>query len=88
MSDMIPEREYGFLEWHANSFAGLILVPPDNLSEVFTKYVDRAEGNDVDFNDTDSGLREMLEEYIAPEFKVSAAAIHRRVEYDALWNKR
>ncbi|MCH7989189.1 MAG: ImmA/IrrE family metallo-endopeptidase [Planctomycetes bacterium] len=27
----IPEKKYGYLEFQANSLAGLILVPPDNL---------------------------------------------------------
>src|SRR5207247_1730438 len=31
----IPEREYSRLEFQANTFAGLILVPPKELAEKF-----------------------------------------------------
>jgi hypothetical protein len=35
ITNEIPEKEYGFIEYHANAFAGLILVPSDKLKDVF-----------------------------------------------------
>ncbi|MEX1028354.1 MAG: ImmA/IrrE family metallo-endopeptidase, partial [Candidatus Paceibacterota bacterium] len=37
----IPEREYGFLEYQANTFANCLLVPADELDKRFEQAVDQ-----------------------------------------------
>jgi hypothetical protein len=41
--------------------------------------------NDIDFEDLDTGAKEIVENYVAREFEVSSDVIHRRIEKDDLW---
>jgi len=40
--ESIPERDYGYIEFHASSFAGLVLVPVPDLRKRFLECIDRA----------------------------------------------
>ena len=86
MTDSIPEKEYGLLEWHANCFAGLVLVPPAQLRDVFSGAMEMAAENGIDCDSLDDSSRDVIEEHIARKFCVSAAVCHKRVEKDGLWD--
>ena len=86
MTDTISEDQYGYLEWHANSFAGLILVPAAELREVFFGYVEKGQAHGIDFDEPGSGVRELAERHIANSFEVSVEVIHKRIEFDELWH--
>ncbi len=86
MADAIPLEEYRWLEWHANAFAGLILVPADRLRSVFFDYVEIAQKHDVELDEPGTGVREVIEDQIARVFEVSSEVIHKRIEYDKLWH--
>lgn len=81
----IPEREYGFLEWHADSFAGLVLVPRERLREAFSRAAKKAKDFGIEI---DGPARGTIEGYIAQEFAVSPMTIHIRMERDQLWVER
>jgi Zn-dependent peptidase ImmA (M78 family) len=83
--DSIPERDYGYIEFHASSFAGLVLVPVPDLRKRFLQCVDRARQHGVEVADADTGARDIVESYIAEAFEVSPAVVHRRIEEDRLW---
>jgi Zn-dependent peptidase ImmA (M78 family) len=80
-----PEKEYGWLEWQAYSFAGLVLVPPDQLREHFDKAVKRA--SDAGLNPQKVG--EIALHYIAQSlgqvFQVSPTVVEKRILKDELW---
>ena len=86
MTDTIPVDQYRYLEYHANCFAGLVLVPPDKLRETFFDYVEEAQEKGIDFDEPGTGAREVVEEQIAIDFEVSAEVIHKRIEADKLWH--
>jgi Zn-dependent peptidase ImmA (M78 family) len=86
MTEVIPADQYGYLEYHANSFAGLVLVPKQELRDAFFDYVEKGQGVGVDFDELGNGAREAAEEHIAGIFDVSAEVVHRRIEYDKLWH--
>jgi hypothetical protein len=86
ISDAIPEDQYGYLEFQANSFAGLVLAPAPELRNAFFDYVEPAQEGGVDFDEIGNGAREAAETHIARIFQVSATVIHRRIEYDGLWH--
>lgn len=86
MTDTIPLEQYRYMEFHANSFAGLILVPAAELREKFFDFVERAQKNGIDFDEPGTGAREFVEEQIAGIFEVSAEVIHKRIEFDKLWH--
>lgn len=85
ITNEIPEDQYGFIEYHANAFAGLILVPSDKLRDLFLDCVEKIKQNGVKFDEIESGAREIVESYIARDFEVSSDVIHRRIEKDELW---
>lgn len=88
VSDSIPDREYGLVEFHANFFAGLVLVPPPDLRSRFEACVEVAKQQGIDITDEASGAQEIVESYVAKEFEVSAAVVQRRMFADGLWKPR
>lgn len=87
VTNKIPEDQYGYLEFHANAFAGLVLMPQSELERVFFQIVEKARKAGVDLADVGAGARDAMEEYVAREFVVSPAVAHRRIESDELWKK-
>lgn len=85
VSESIPDREYGLVEFHANFFAGLVLVPPPELRSRFEACVELAKQQGIDITDEASGAQEIVESYIAREFEVSTAVVQRRMVADVLW---
>ncbi len=83
----IPEDQYTFLEFHAYSFAGLVLVPRDSLKMAFFDYVEVAQAHGIDFDQPETGVREEAEAHIAKLFEVSPDVVHRRIEFDKLWHE-
>jgi hypothetical protein len=86
MTSEIPPDQYGYLEYHANSFAGLILVPAAELRQVFFDDVEKGQSNGVNFDEPGTGVRELVEAHLATSFEVSADVIHKRIEFDELWH--
>jgi Zn-dependent peptidase ImmA (M78 family) len=85
VSSEISEKDYGKLEFQANTFAGLILVPPTILADRFRETVSLAKSKGVTV-DIDSDIaRNIIEGYLSREFVVSQAVIQRRMKYDKLW---
>ena len=82
----IPEEEHGWLEWQAYAFAGLVLVPPDSLSERFDAAVARAAEQGVSLTEASDAARRMIARVLAKEFAVSDGVVERRLEKDSLWD--
>lgn len=85
----ISPEQYSFLEFHANAFAGLILMPTAELRPIFFEVINKVKKAipDVDFSDTDTGVREIIEEQVANPFHVSQQVAERRIERDKLWEE-
>lgn len=84
IADSIPEREYRFLEWQANCFAGLVLVPQAELVGVFEAWRKKLGTLGLNLEEQRDEVWDALEEYIGREFLVSADVIHKRLEFDGL----
>jgi len=82
----IPSREYGFLELHANNFAGLVLVPSESLRERFEEAVKIYESEGFDPRSLSSSdiAVEYISNWLARRFKVSAQVIQRRIDKEGL----
>jgi len=80
----IDEREYGFLEFHANEFAGHLLVPrTELLAEVEackSRVSDVLAGSEADAD----VFRDFVAECIAQRFEVSRAVALRRMEREGI----
>ncbi len=81
----IDPTEYGFLEYHANQFAGLVLVPPEILRQSVERELERLKekGQSAAQFDVDL-LTSSIAVPIATEFEVSRAVIVRRINDDKL----
>jgi len=86
VTEVIPLDQYRYLEWHANSFAGLILVPDAELRQKFFDDVEKGQQSEIDFDEPATGAREVVEDHLADIFEVSSEVIHKRIEFDKLWH--
>lgn len=85
MRDM-PEKEYSFLEYHANEFAGRFLVPPDALRQELEAAIKIAEQNGIPRNQlVDEAHMQYLAKPISRKFEVSSSVIERRLPKEKLW---
>jgi len=87
VAESISEREYSFVEFHANFFAGLVLVPPPELRDQFEQCIKLTKEHGLDASDEATGARDIIESHIARHFEVSRDVVHRRIEADALWGE-
>ena len=77
--------QYFFFEYQANSFAGLILVPPAALKARFTRRVEEAKAKGLRAADLPRHpLRQHLVRGLASEFEVSDQTMTIRLEKDGL----
>jgi Zn-dependent peptidase ImmA (M78 family) len=66
------------LEPQANSFAGLVLVPPSLLEEKFTEVLQRVPP-DLQRNANTGEIIDALASFLAPEFGVSQTTMQIRI---------
>lgn len=87
MDNVIPEREYGYLEYQASSFAGLTLVPCAELAEKYDQVCQLVEKHGLSMDEDSEVARVAVARHIAEHFVVSPAVVRRRLEYDKLWKR-
>ncbi len=88
ISTAIPTKEYGYLEFQASSFAGLVLAPPDELANQFNEIRDKVEGQGISFQADWDVLQDLVAGDLADSFSVSPAVIKRRLTFDKLWEQK
>ncbi len=85
MRDM-PEKEYSFLEYHANEFAGRFLVPPVALRQELEAAIKIAEQCGMPRSQLqDEAHMQYLAKPISRKFAVSSSVIERRLPKEKLW---
>lgn len=83
----IPADQYSYIEFHADSFAGLVLVPSAELRATFARFVERAAAAGIDFADADQAARETIEYHVGRQFLVAAKTAQIRIRKDRLWEE-
>jgi len=80
----ISEVDYKKLEWQANAFAGLVLVPAEHLEVAVKSCVEKIirEGIDLKAN-WDFGWN-LIASHICGDFQVSPPVIERRIKFENL----
>lgn len=82
----LAEKEYGWIEWQANEFAGRLLVPLPALSESFKLAVAKARTAGVQTSlIRDQSTLDLVSRFIQKRFDVSAGVIARRLQNEELW---
>jgi Zn-dependent peptidase ImmA (M78 family) len=74
----LSPRDNSFLEFHANTFAGMILVPRRELQERWTAAMDMAW--DAGFTGKDSVAQDYMISHVAKQFLVSTEVVLRRLQ--------
>jgi hypothetical protein len=87
IQESLPEREYGFIEFHANFFAGLVLVPEPELRSELVRCIALTREHGLDPSDEATGAIDIIESHLARRFEVSRDVVHRRIEADGLWDE-
>ena len=91
----IDEEDYGWLEWQAYAFAGLILVPSDPLRSRFRQAASAARdalaerGLSPEELSSDAVAEPVLRRIasrLAEEFEVSPTVVEKRLQKDDLWD--
>jgi hypothetical protein len=81
----MPEKEYGLLEYHANEFAGRLLVPEIELKPQFEKVLLEVERKGITRNQLSDAHLSYLCIPLAKHFAVSQEVIERRLTKEKLW---
>ena len=71
-----PEKEYSWLEWQANEFAGLVLVPSHHLKRRLSYHVKQLKALKIENDDV---ILDRAIEFLSKDFIVSAEVIRRRL---------
>ncbi len=83
----ISVREYGLLEYQASSFAGLILVPPEELKDAYDEACQKVEQAGLSIERDLEVAKTHIAKFIGDLFEVSAEVVCKRLGYDGIWKK-
>jgi hypothetical protein len=81
----IPDKEYSFLEYHANEFAGRLLVPLNELHKQFQDALREVEKNGLPRARLTDAHLSFLCNPLSRYFGVSVDVIERRLSKEGLW---
>jgi len=84
IGEQIDNDTLDWMEWQAYSWAGLVLVPGDALSEAFEVELQRAKAAGFYAEGNPDLAKEYISEALAKPFAVSPEVIYKRVGYDKL----
>ncbi len=79
----IPEEQYNWIEYHANEFAGRLLVPVDHLKAQFSSAMDRI--NQIRDSTQKDFTLESVSREIGRKFGVSEQVIIKRLKSEQLF---
>jgi hypothetical protein len=86
MTDSMSEEDYGHMEFQAESFAGLVLVPTSELHAEFVKVAEHYRQHGVPSSPPEIAvMRESSARYLSDEFAVSVSVMEKRLDHDCLW---
>lgn len=80
----MTEEEHGWLEYQGYAFAGLILVPRENLIKLTAEWVKRIKGKGISIEQNWDFAWELLTEHLGKAFQVSSSVIEKRLDKDGI----
>lgn len=81
----ISDADREWLEWQAPSFAGLILVPGEPLSEQLQKGLQWAAEQGFSVEEAPELAKGYISSWLGKFFEVSSQVIEKRLDKDGLW---
>jgi len=83
MADL-SEADTHWLDWHADCFAGVILMPTEHLNREFARAVEEAEHHGLSAKSRWDTVRSYVYSSLARKFNVSPQAMQTRAYYQKL----
>jgi len=83
----ISEKDHGWLESHAYSFGGLVLVPREHLIKLTEVYINRIRGEDISLQENWDVAWDSIAAQLAKDFEVSPEVIEKRLNKDNVMDK-
>ncbi len=83
----MTEGEHGWLEYQGYAFAGLILVPRENLIKHTNEWVKRIKGKGVSLKQNWDFAWELIIAHLGKAFQVSSSVIEKRLDKDGIKEK-
>ena len=80
----MTEEEHGWLEYQGYAFAGLILVPRENLIKHTNEWVKRIKGKDISIEKNWDFAWELITEHLGKAFQVSSSLTEKRLDKDGI----
>ena len=77
--------DYDWLEWQANTFAGLLLVPPHHLLTEARNLRNQIEATGVNPDKLEEQSIDRTLRFLGQKFGVSGSVIEKRLRKDRLW---
>lgn len=82
-----PEKQYGFLEYQANTFANALLVPQAELESRFFAMVDRIRQGGLEPKEYPDECMETISTELGKQFRVSRMTMLIRLEKENLFDR-
>lgn len=83
----IPEKDHGWLESHAYSFGGLVLVPREHLIKLTEFYINRIQEENISLQENWDVAWDSIAAELAKYFEVSPEVIEKRLNKDSVMDK-
>ncbi|MEX0866674.1 MAG: ImmA/IrrE family metallo-endopeptidase [Pirellulales bacterium] len=83
----IPAKEYGYLEYQANTFANALLVPQVNLQDEFDKSIELVRQAGLDPYEARDVCLDSISTHLGKTFQVSSTVMSLRIEKDGLFDQ-
>ena len=80
----MTEEEHGWIEYQGYAFAGLILVPRENLIKHTNEWVKRIISKDISIEKNWDFAWELITEHLGKTFQVSSSVIEKRLDKDGI----
>lgn len=78
----ISDKDHSWLEYHAYTFGGLVLVPGEHLIRLTEFYVNRIQKEDISLRENWDFAWDRIADQLAKDFEVSTQVIEKRLGKD------
>jgi len=78
----ISDKDHSWLEYHAYTFGGLVLVPGEHLIRLTEFYVNRIQKEDISLSENWDFAWDRIADQLAKDFEVSTQVIEKRLSKD------
>ena len=83
----LPDGDHRWLEYQGYAFAGLVLVPRENLIKQTEKWIKKIKGEGVSLKANWDFAWELITAHLGKGFEVSSSVIEKRLEKDEIKKK-